>query len=115
LVSFGQKQRYIGEAAKTQEISNFKNTVGSLKRIIGRTFQDREVQEMEKPYINAELVDVNGQVGAKVRHNNFIATFFPCPKLHYVVIHDVIVHRFNISVKIITSAQLNWLPCISTS
>jgi len=29
----------IGESAKTQETSNFKNTVGSLKRLIGRTFE----------------------------------------------------------------------------
>ncbi|CAG8522839.1 5513_t:CDS:2 [Paraglomus occultum] len=68
LVSFGPKQRYIGEAAKTQEISNFKNTVGSLKRLVGRAFQDREIQEIEKQYINAELVDANGQVGVKVKY-----------------------------------------------
>lgn len=29
----------IGEAAKTQETSNFRNTVGSLKRLIGRTLE----------------------------------------------------------------------------
>src|SRR5258706_109250 len=34
LVSFGPKQRAIGEFAKTQEVSNFKNTIGSLKRLI---------------------------------------------------------------------------------
>jgi heat shock protein 4 len=67
-VSFGPKQRFIGEPAKTQEVSNFKNTVSSLKRLAGRTFQDQEIQEIEKQYINAELVDVHGQVGVKVRH-----------------------------------------------
>jgi heat shock protein 4 len=66
LVSFGPKQRFIGESAKTQEVSNFKNTVSSLKRMAGRTFQDQEIQEIEKQYINAELVDVHGQVGVKV-------------------------------------------------
>ncbi|CAG8718719.1 5353_t:CDS:2, partial [Ambispora leptoticha] len=68
LVSFGPKQRYLGEAAKTQEISNFKNTVGSLKRLVGRMFQDREIQEIEKEYINAELVDEKGQIGVKVQY-----------------------------------------------
>ncbi|KAL1917516.1 uncharacterized protein VTP21DRAFT_3909 [Calcarisporiella thermophila] len=68
LVSFGSKQRYLGEAAKSQEISNFKNTVGSLKRLAGRSFQDPEIQQIEKQYINAELVDVNGQVGVKVNY-----------------------------------------------
>ena len=66
MVSFGPKQRYLGEAAKTQEISNFKNTVGSLKRLAGRTFQDKEIQGIEKQYINAELVNEKGQLAVKV-------------------------------------------------
>nr|CAG8434416.1 9395_t:CDS:2 [Entrophospora candida] len=68
LVSFGAKQRYLGEAAKTQEISNFKNTVASLKRLAGRTYQDKELQEIEKHFINADLVDAKGQVGVKVQY-----------------------------------------------
>ncbi|KAG9294562.1 hypothetical protein G9A89_008673 [Geosiphon pyriformis] len=68
LVSFGPKQRYLGEAAKTQEISNFHHTVGSLKRLAGRSFNDKEIQEIEKQYINAELVDEKGQIGAKVQY-----------------------------------------------
>lgn len=40
LISFTARQRYIGEAAKTAETSNFKNTIGSLKRLIGRRFDD---------------------------------------------------------------------------
>lgn len=66
VVSFGPKQRYLGEAAKTQEISNAKNTVVSLKRLAGRTFDDPEVQEIEKNFIMAELADANGQAGVKV-------------------------------------------------
>jgi molecular chaperone DnaK (HSP70) len=65
LVSFGPRQRSIGEAAKTQEISNYKNTIGSLKRLIGRSFGDPDV-EIEKKFLNAQLVDVNGSVGVKV-------------------------------------------------
>jgi len=67
LVAFGPKQRFIGEAAKTQETSNFKNTVGSLKRLIGRTLDDVQIRDKEKKFINAKLVDVNGTVGAEVR------------------------------------------------
>jgi heat shock protein 4 len=66
LVSFGGRQRYLGEAAKTQEISNYKNTVGSLKRLAGRTASDPDVQEYEKKFIAGDLVDVDGQVGVKV-------------------------------------------------
>jgi len=72
LVSFGPKQRSIGESAKTQETSNFKNTVGSLKRLIGRTASDPEVLENEKKFINATLVDANGTVGVKVSFRYFL-------------------------------------------
>ncbi|KIY53620.1 heat shock protein 70 [Fistulina hepatica ATCC 64428] len=67
LVAFGPKQRVIGESAKTQETSNFKNTVGSLKRLIGHKFSDGDVQAIEQKFMSAELVDVNGQVGANVK------------------------------------------------
>lgn len=66
LVSFGPKQRSIGESAKTLETSNYKNTVGSLKRLLGRKLSDPEVTEVEKKFINATLVDVDGFVGVKV-------------------------------------------------
>jgi heat shock protein 4 len=68
LVSFDAKQRYLGESAKTNEISNFRNTVSSLKRLAGRRFDDPEIQEIEKRFVTAELCDVDGQVGAKVQY-----------------------------------------------
>lgn len=67
LVGFGPKARYLGETAKTQEISNLKNTVSCLKRLAGRSFNDPDVQ-IEQQYISAPLVDVNGQVGAEVTY-----------------------------------------------
>jgi heat shock 70kDa protein 4 len=60
------KQRSLGEAAKTQETSNFRNTIGCLKRLIGRTASDNEI-EYEKQFLNANLIDVDGSVGAEVR------------------------------------------------
>ncbi|KAF9120754.1 adenyl-nucleotide exchange factor sse1 [Mortierella sp. 14UC] len=75
LVSFGPKQRYLGETAKTQEISNFKNTISSLKRIVGRTFADKEVQEVEKQYLTVPLLDVNGQLSVKVNFKGEESTF----------------------------------------
>ncbi|KAJ2915267.1 hypothetical protein MD484_g5139, partial [Candolleomyces efflorescens] len=65
LIGFGPKIRSIGEAAKTQETSNFKNTIGSLQRCLGRTLNDPQVQNYEKKFINAKLVDVNGSVGTE--------------------------------------------------
>lgn len=67
LVGFGPKSRYLGEAAKTQEVSNLKNTVGSLTRLAGRSLQDPDVQ-IEQEYVSAPLVEVNGQVGAEVTY-----------------------------------------------
>jgi heat shock 70kDa protein 4 len=67
LVGFGPKSRYLGEAAKTQEISNLKNTVTSLTRLAGRSFKDPDIQ-IEKEYISAPLVDINGQVGVEVNY-----------------------------------------------
>ncbi|KJR80070.1 heat shock 70kDa protein 4 [Sporothrix schenckii 1099-18] len=67
LVGFGPKNRYLGEAAKTQEISNLKNTVSSLKRLVGRSFKEADIQ-IEQQYISAPLIDVNGEVGAEVSY-----------------------------------------------
>ncbi|KAK0505321.1 heat shock protein 70 family [Armillaria luteobubalina] len=75
LVAFGPKQRSIGEAAKTQETSNFRNTIGSLKRLVGRTLNDSDVQDIEKKFINASLVDAKGSVGVEVRYLGEKQTF----------------------------------------
>ncbi|TQN74540.1 Heat shock protein hsp88 [Colletotrichum shisoi] len=67
VVGFGPKSRYLGESAKTQEISNLKNTVSAIKRLAGRSFNDPDAQ-IEQQYITAPLVDVNGQVGVEVNY-----------------------------------------------
>ncbi|KAF1361322.1 heat shock protein Hsp88 [Lizonia empirigonia] len=67
LVGFGPKSRYIGEAAKNQEISNLKNTVSSFVRLAGRSLSDPDVQ-VEQDFVSAPLVDINGQVGAEVTY-----------------------------------------------
>ncbi|KAL6708085.1 adenyl-nucleotide exchange factor sse1 [Coniothyrium glycines] len=67
LVGFGPKSRYIGEAAKNQEISNLKNTVSSFVRLAGRNLDDPDVQ-VEQDFVSAPLVNINGQVGAEVSY-----------------------------------------------
>lgn len=66
-MGFGPKSRYLGEAAKTQEVSNLKNTVGSLKRLIGRSLSDPDVQA-EQEYNTATFCEVEGQVGVEVNY-----------------------------------------------
>lgn len=67
LVGFGPKSRALGEAAQTQQVSNFKNTVGSLKRFVGKKFNDPDV-EIEREFNTTTLVDIDGQVGAEVSY-----------------------------------------------
>ncbi|KAF7590602.1 heat shock [Aspergillus hancockii] len=67
LVGFNYKSRALGEAAKTQEISNLKNTVGNIKRLIGRSFNDPDVQ-LEQEYNTATICDVDGQAGVEVNY-----------------------------------------------
>ncbi|KAJ3007639.1 adenyl-nucleotide exchange factor sse1 [Thoreauomyces humboldtii] len=75
LVSFGEKQRYLGESAKTQEISNFKNTVSGLKRLVGRPFADPDVQ-IEKKFINSNLLEgERGEVASSVWYQDDQQTY----------------------------------------
>lgn len=67
LVAFGARSRFLGEAAKSQETSNIKNTVGSLKRLVGRTAADPDL-EVEKQFSAAQLQPVHGLAGAKVNY-----------------------------------------------
>ncbi|KAJ5987123.1 Heat shock protein hsp88 [Penicillium sp. IBT 35674x] len=67
LVGFSARSRHIGEAAKTQETSNLKNTIGSLKRLIGRPFDDPDVK-LEQQYNSANICDVNGLAGVEVNY-----------------------------------------------
>ncbi|KAJ5789931.1 uncharacterized protein N7518_006942 [Penicillium psychrosexuale] len=67
VVGFTPRSRNLGEAAKGAEISNLKNTVGSLKRLIGRSFNDPDIA-IEQEYNTCKLVDVNGQAGVEVSY-----------------------------------------------
>ncbi|XP_064158394.1 heat shock protein 105 kDa [Anguilla rostrata] len=66
VVSFGQKNRTSGNAAKNQLISNAKNTVFNFKRLQGRSFQDPVVQSERAnlPYDLGPTED--DRVGTKV-------------------------------------------------
>ncbi|KAJ1921586.1 adenyl-nucleotide exchange factor sse1 [Mycoemilia scoparia] len=68
MVSFGPKQRYLGESAKNQEMSNFKNTVRSLKRIIGHTYKEVSEMPFEPEEVGGTLCDVDGEAGVEVNY-----------------------------------------------
>lgn len=109
LVAFGPKQRSIGESAKTQETSNFKNTIGSLKRLIGRTLQDQDV-EVEKKFLNATLVDVEGTVGVEVTYRGekqiFSATQLVA--MYFGKLRDITANELKTAVSDLVIAVPGW-------
>ena len=54
LISFGSNNRYIGEAAKSQEISNFSNTVYSIKNLLGLPVAHPHV-DAERPFLSKDV------------------------------------------------------------
>jgi L1 cell adhesion molecule like protein len=44
-VAFTETERLVGEAAKNQAAMNPKNTIFDAKRLIGRSFSDKTVQQ----------------------------------------------------------------------
>ena len=54
-VAFADGERLVGDAAKNQVTSNLKNTIFDVKRLIGRKFNDPEVQK-ELPNLSYEVV-----------------------------------------------------------
>nr|CAB3254435.1 heat shock 70 kDa protein 4L [Phallusia mammillata] len=68
IVSLTSKEREIGSAAKSQIISNFKNTITNFKRLIGRPFNDPFVQN-EIPNLPYKVVEMpSGGVGFQVMY-----------------------------------------------
>lgn len=65
-MSFGPRERIIGEAAAGQLVMNAKNTISDIKRLIGRKYNDPEVQAEIKtlPFKTKALPD--GNVGIEV-------------------------------------------------
>ncbi|XP_030373284.1 heat shock 70 kDa protein 4L isoform X2 [Scaptodrosophila lebanonensis] len=67
-VAFDGKKRIIGVAAKNQQVTNMKNTVGGFKRLLGRKFNDPHV-ERELQSIPARVEARNdGSIGIKVNY-----------------------------------------------
>ena len=67
-MGFGPKKRNIGESAKSTEVSNWRNTVACLPRLIGHKWGDTAVQ-WELPFLTCETVDDgNGELAVRVQY-----------------------------------------------
>ena len=60
VVAFTDEERLVGEAAKNQAALNPKRTIYSVKRLIGRRYNDKEVQ-MDKKLLPYDIIDKDGK------------------------------------------------------
>jgi len=60
IVAFTGSQELVGVTAKRQQVVNPKNTVFSIKRLMGKRFSDQEVQKLKKDYPYAIVEGKNG-------------------------------------------------------
>jgi heat shock protein 4 len=109
LVAFGPKQRAIGEPAKTQETSNFRNTIGALKRLLGRTVLDPDL-DYEKRFLHATLADAGGTVGAEVSYLGEKRTFSATQLLAMYLgkLRDTASHELRSAVSDVVLAVPGW-------
>ena len=75
-VAFTDTERLIGDAAKNQAAMNPKNSVFDAKRLIGRKFEDKAVQDDMK-YWPFEVINVEGKPKIQVEFKGETKTFFP--------------------------------------
>ena len=80
-VAFTDEERLVGEAAKNQGSSNPKRTIYVVKRLIGRKFDDKEVQrdikwlpydvvsKAGKPYVSVEMPGAGTKQLSPLRNN----------------------------------------------
>uniref|UniRef100_A0A667YVZ6 Heat shock protein 4b n=1 Tax=Myripristis murdjan TaxID=586833 RepID=A0A667YVZ6_9TELE len=67
-VSFGPRNRSIGAAAKSQVVTNCKNTVQGFKRFHGRAFSDPFVQHLKSSLVYDLAQMPTGTIGIKVMY-----------------------------------------------
>lgn len=79
LISFDDKQRYTGEGAAAVQMQNLKNTIGNVKRLLGRQWSDPIFQSQRKAIgICNEIVEMPGdRVGIKVMYRGEEHIFVP--------------------------------------
>ena len=66
-----EKKRIFGNAAKRQMITNSKNTIWGIKRLIGRKFDSPEIREIGKR-VGYEIVEApNGDVKVRLADNTY--------------------------------------------
>ncbi|EGC31016.1 hypothetical protein DICPUDRAFT_57975 [Dictyostelium purpureum] len=68
MVSFGEKERYLGEPALTNQLRNIRNTITNIKRFIGKEYKEPQVQEELKHEMFSSSELENGFIGYDVTY-----------------------------------------------
>ena len=75
-VSFNHEDRLIGDAAKSQASSNPKNTVYDAKRLVGRNYNDKHMQD-ELKHFSYNVIDKNNKPIIEVEYKREKKQFTP--------------------------------------
>jgi heat shock 70kDa protein 1/2/6/8 len=76
-VATNNNERLIGESAKSQLTGNISNTIYDVKRLMGRLYDDNEVQEDIK-YLGYKVIKhKNGMCGIEIEYKGDIKIFSP--------------------------------------
>ncbi|MBU2542807.1 molecular chaperone DnaK [Patescibacteria group bacterium] len=65
-------ERLVGQLAKRQAVTNPANTLSSIKRLIGRRYEDKEVQEMKK-HVPFEILKDGDRIKIKMADKEYTA------------------------------------------
>ena len=77
IVAFTKKDRIVGEAAKNQAVRNYENTIYDAKRLIGRDFNDPEVQNDIKLWPFKVIKGDNNRPVIEVEYKGKIEKYYP--------------------------------------
>ena len=75
-VSFCKNERLVGEGAKQQYIRNLKNTIYDVKRLMGKSYNDKHLQDDLK-YLSYNVLNKNDRPVIEVDYNDEKKTFTP--------------------------------------
>jgi len=71
IVSFGEGERLVGQAAKRQAVTNPENTIFEAKRLIGRKFDEPEIQQLIKTLPYKVVKADNGDAWIQVKGKDY--------------------------------------------
>lgn len=77
VVGFTEEGRLVGDAARNQIDSNYKNTIYAVKRLMGRQYNDEMVQKDKKILSYNVVADNHGRAAVSVKFQGEQKTFKP--------------------------------------